>query len=310
MFRVIQRFSLIQAKIGLLVNKNRIIHILLGKGTSNNEESLARIRVMLEPDFGESQFQQLFNDGLIRRLQIFGLQPIIPTLRQERDLGWDTGLNIPGLQVPDPSQKNCNLFLQYKLSKEIKGRSGGQWHHWQQPYFKFEIVKWKNAGHPGGNYPDFHQYRALKQLADNGYLTFYVPNNTLDLEELLDWANNNTIVDNNPVLDIRKITHEHLVVTFLKDSDYYFLDSNPEKTSKTALHTFAKEVLMASKRTSITEDVKLLPGLLSEYETFSKVYKLRVSEVKPKRIEGEWFILYQTISQVLGLVWLKLHANN
>lgn len=86
---------------------------------------------MIEPDFGELQFQQLFNDELIDRLPVFGIQPIIPTLPEEKYLGWDSGFNIPGLKLPDPLQKNCNLFLQYKLSKIVIGSQGGQRHYWR-----------------------------------------------------------------------------------------------------------------------------------------------------------------------------------
>jgi hypothetical protein len=72
---------------------------------------------VIEPDFGELQFQQLFNNELVHKLPFSGIQPIIPTQPEEKDLGWDTGFNIPGFEPPDPSQKNCNLFLQYKLAK-------------------------------------------------------------------------------------------------------------------------------------------------------------------------------------------------
>ena len=182
---------------------------------------------MKEPDFGESQLQQLFNNEFTRKLSAFGIQPIIPTLRQEKELAWDTGFYIPGLKLPNPNQKNCNLFIQYKLSKVIESRQGGQWHYWQQPYFRFDIARWKNAGHPKGNYPDFQQYDALKNLASAGYPSFYVTNRTLNLGELLYWANNNLITDNNPALDIRGVSTQHIVATFTETSMRFPEQSGP-----------------------------------------------------------------------------------
>ncbi len=262
---------------------------------------------MIEPDFGEFQFQQLFNNELVHKLPVSGIQPIIPTQPKEKDLGWDTGFNIPGFKLPDPSQKNCNLFLQYKIAKIIVGLRGGQWHYWHESYFKFDIARWKSAGHPGGNYPDFHQYDALKNLADNGYPTFYAPNHTVELEELLNWANTNTVTDRNLALNIKDINRQHLVVTFLKDSDHFFLDSDPEKMAKMTLSpNTVREVLVSAKKTSLKEDLDAIPKLLLEYKPFSITYETRCREIKLDRVELEWLLLYVTLSHVFGLVWWKL----
>lgn len=262
---------------------------------------------MIETDFGESQFQQLFNNELVHRLRISGIQPIIPTQPEEKDLGWDTGFNILGFKLPDPSQKNCNVFLQYKIAKIIVGPRGGQWHHWQEPYFKFDIARWRNAGHPGGNYPDFHQYDALKNLADNGYPTFYIPNHTVELEELLNWANSRTVIDHNSALDVRKIRRQHLAATFLRDSAHFFLDSDPEKVTKSVLAPDAvKEVLAGARRTSLEDDLDAIPKLLLEYEPFSMVYETRLRQIKPELVELRWLLLFVTLSVVLGVVWWKL----
>jgi hypothetical protein len=262
---------------------------------------------MIEPDFGEFQFLQLFNNELIHGLRVSGIQPIIPTQREEKDLGWDTGFRIPGLKLPDPSQKNCNLFLQYKIAKIIVGSQGRQWHYWRQSYFKFDIARWKSVGHPGGNYPDFHQYDALKNLVDNGYPTFYVPNHTVEVEELLNWANNNTIIDYNLALDIRHINRQHLAATFLKDSDHFFLDSDPEEIAKLVMSPDAvKEVLVSAKKTSLEEDLDAIPKLLLKYKPFSIIYETRFQKIKPGLIESRWLLLYVTLSTVFGLVWWKL----
>lgn len=168
---------------------------------------------------------------------------------------------------------------------------------------------WKNTGHPGGNYPDFHQYEALKTLASNGYPTFYVPNHTVDLDELLDWANSKVLIDYNQVLDVGGISDYHLVATFLRDSDHFFLDSDPEKAYKMVILSDAlREVLITARKTSLQEDVDIMPRLLSEYKAFSKLYELRRREAKLDRIETEWLLLYHTLIQTLGLVWWKLQV--
>lgn len=262
---------------------------------------------MVEPDFGEFQFLQLFNNELVHKLRVSGIQPIIPTQREEKELGWDTGFRIPSLKLPNSSQKNCNLFLQYKIAKMIVGSQGRQWHYWHESYFKFDIARWKNVGHPRGNYPDFHQYDALKDLADNGYPTFYIPNNTLELEELLNWTNNSTITDHNPVLDIGHINRQHLAATFLKGSDRFFLDSDPEKIAKSVMSPDAvSEVLVSARKTSLEEDIAAIPKLLLKYKPFSIIYETRSQEIEPDLTELRWLLLYVTLSIVFGLVWLKL----
>lgn len=264
---------------------------------------------MIEPDFGEFQLQQLFNNELARKLPAFGIQPIIPTQPEEKDLGWDTGFYIPGLKTPDPLQKNCNLFLQYKLSKIVIGSQGGQWRYWRRPYFRFRIAMWKNTGHPGGNYPDFHQYEALKRLADNGYPTFYVTNSTVDLGELIAWANSKVLTDHNPTLDIRNISDRHIVATFTDDSNHFFLDSNPEKLPKMQIPSkVLKETLTQGVRTSLREDLDIVPKLLSEHDIFISTFEARRRETKLDRIETEWLLLYNTLIQTLGLVWWKLQV--
>lgn len=260
---------------------------------------------MFEPDFGELQLQQLFNAELITRLPAMGIQPIVPTLHEEHYLGWDTGFYVPGLKLPDPSQKNCNLFLQYKLSVLIEGRRGKQYGYWGQPYFRFNIPHWKSPGHPGRGYPDFHQYDALKNLADNGFATFYVTNHTLDLVELLDWANNRVVIDMNPTLDIAQINGQHLCATFTRESDHYFVDSEPEKTAKNLLDTM-EETILKGRGTSLNEDIDIIPGLLMEHEIFKGAYQLMEEQMRPQTIESKWLILHYVIFQTLGLMWWKL----
>jgi len=260
---------------------------------------------MINPDFGESQLQQLFNAELITKLPAAGIQPIVPKPHEEQYLGWDTGFYISGLKPPDQNQKNCNLFLQYKLSVVIEGPRGNEWNYWRQPYFRFDIPHWKSPGYGRHQYPDFHQYDALKNLAANGFPTFYVTNHTVDLDELLRWANNKVIVDSNPALDIHEINGRHLVATFTEESDYYLLATEPEKATTVSLDSM-KGIILKARRTSLKEDIDIIPRLLVEHEVFTKLYQLEKKERKIDTIESEWLLLHHIIFRVLGLNWWKL----
>lgn len=260
---------------------------------------------MIAPDFGELQLQQLFNAELINKLPLQGIQPIVPTSHEEQYLGWDSGFYVPGLKLPDPSQKNCNLFLQYKLSIIIEGPRGNEWSYWGRPYFRFDIPHWKSPGYRRRQYPDFHQYDALKNLAKSGFPTFYVTNHTVDLDELLDWANNRVILDRNPALDIGKINGYHLVATFTEDSEYYLLASEPEKTVKASLDTI-KGVILKAPRTSLKEDIDIIPRVLAEHKLFTELYHLQKKEREIDTIESEWLLLRHIIFLVLHLTWWKL----
>ena len=78
---------------------------------------------MLEPDFGEHQLQYFIVSELANLLHIPHKQPIVPTPHEEKTLGWDAGFNIPFLKLPNTNQKNCNLFLQFKLLRQNTCRS-------------------------------------------------------------------------------------------------------------------------------------------------------------------------------------------
>lgn len=262
----------------------------------------------MKSDFCEQQFQQLFNNEFTNILFGMGIQPIIPTPWQEYFLGWDTGYNMPNLGLPIPSQKYCNLFLQYKLAEMIDDPRGGQWDHWNGPYLRFHIPHWKSPGHPGRKYPDFHQYHALRKIAEKGYPVFYVTNHTINLSELLKWANNRSIIDKCPALHVGYIDEEHLLATFIESSSHYFLHSQPKEVSSTKIGIH-KEIFFESPMTSFEEDLVVFPKIFSEHDIFSKEYDLRKRQMIEEPIESRWILLHQTISQVIGVNWWKLDTK-
>jgi hypothetical protein len=224
---------------------------------------------LLKADFSEQQFQQWFNNEFANKLSGMGIQPIIPTPWQEYFWGWDTGYRMPNLGLPIPSQKYCNLFLQYKLAEMIDDTRGGQWHHWNGPYLRFHIPHWKSPGHPGRKYPDFHQYYALRNLVNKGYPVFYVTNHTIDLLELLKWANLAIIIDKCPALHVGYINQEHFLATFIESSSRYFLHSQPKEVSSTNLGV-QKEIFLESPVTSLEEDLDIFPKIFSNTIFFPK----------------------------------------
>lgn len=92
---------------------------------------------MIEPNFGEGQLQQCVNSEIAARaLYAYGTwcHPVIITLPEELDLGWDSGFFLPWVLIP-ASTKNlgCNFFVQYKLSVLLEGPRGGQFSDWGEP---------------------------------------------------------------------------------------------------------------------------------------------------------------------------------
>jgi hypothetical protein len=191
----------------------------------------------------------------------------------------------------------------------VRSHQGNQWSYWQQPYFKFNIAHWKNAGYPGGNYPDYHQYDALKCLANNAYPVFYVTNQTLELTELLVWANTDAITNNSPALDVRTISNQHVVATFTVPSGEFFLDSEPEKARKVQIpgQDFI-DIIQAVEKTSFKEDLNRIPNLLSEDKGFADTYRRRQTIAKTDNIESQWLVLHNTILNVFDLFWWKLRV--
>lgn len=98
---------------------------------------------MLEPNFSESQFQQIVNTEIV--MQLFAqkkirFHPIVLSLREEFLHGWDSGFYFPWLPIPPHTDENgCNFFIQYKLSKQIEGNKGREYNIWHAPYLRFHI---------------------------------------------------------------------------------------------------------------------------------------------------------------------------
>jgi len=99
---------------------------------------------MLLPNFSESQLQTVCNTEFCKLLG-GGVYPIVPSLNEEKNLGWDSGFII-GTSSPAPNQKGCNFFVQYKLGTLIEGPRGAQYINWYEPYFRLQIPHTKRNG--------------------------------------------------------------------------------------------------------------------------------------------------------------------
>jgi hypothetical protein len=85
--------------------------------------------------------------------------------------------------------------------------NGKQYDAWGQPYFRFPIP---HSVKQGGRYiKDFHQWDALKSLAQAGYATFYATNHVLERNQLFDLAAQRRLLDSVPFLDVSVVTERH-----------------------------------------------------------------------------------------------------
>lgn len=224
---------------------------------------------MREPNFSESQLQQAVNAVLIRFIaEQTGTYPFahVPSLFDERDLGWDTGFYFHWIEnsmcFPNPDQQGCNFFIQYKLSGLLTSSGAKEWPYWGEEYFRFKIPHVKKNS-LGKYIDDYHQWDSLRGLADQGYPTFYATNSTLSKEELIEAYNSQMLVHEIPLLDVRSINNLHKHVTFTSNSREFKLHSEIEAIEKTNFGVMVEE-LSSRESKSILETTNSLELYLRE----------------------------------------------
>src|SRR5207249_4573609 len=127
-------------------------------------------------------------------------------------------------------QLGCNFFIQYKLSVLLETPGAPQYHHWGEPYFRFQIP---HKTKQGSNYiDDYHQWDALKALGGAGYPVFYATNHVLSRDDLSLLAAQFRLLDEIPFVDIRPVVDHHRFGTFTRESNRFILLSDPEDAPK------------------------------------------------------------------------------
>lgn len=212
---------------------------------------------MLQPDFCESQLQTVCNMEICTLLGNRSF-PIIPSLVEEKELGWDSGFIISGGSTPAPDQKGCNFFIQYKLSDLLEGPRGGQYQYWNAPYFRFRIPHSRRDG--GWYYKDYHQYHRLKALSNRHYLVLYVANSVMVVQDLLQHSVHGLDAITSAV-NIADINTTHEFITYTATSNHVMLHSEPVKAPKLRVQKIS-ELIKVSPATTFEEDLLQIPKVL------------------------------------------------
>jgi len=184
---------------------------------------------MIEPNFSESQLQQLVNTEITMYLfsstgKIYNAK--IVSLIDEYGLGWDTAYYFPWLLTPKSSnQKGCNFFIQYKLSEKLENR-GGQYSYWNCPYLRFHIPHHSKDETSGRYFDDYHQFDSMKTLSNQGFSAYYTTNHIVYADELFKLATNRNLMKTIPFLDVSEIQGHHSKVSFSPNSNYFLLHSD------------------------------------------------------------------------------------
>jgi hypothetical protein len=220
---------------------------------------------MLEPDFGEAQLQQCVNTEITNRLLLSGnvfVLAVVLTLPEEAILGWDSAFYLPWLaNAPSQVHRGCNFFIQYKLSVLYEGISATQYDCWDEPYFRFKIPHTMKSGKRYVS--DYHQFEALRKLANAHYPVFYATNHVLLREELFQLAADRRLLDEIPLLDVAPLRKHHRFVTFTEASHHFLLHSDPKKFGK-ANAEIVEAQLKQHRSTALAEDNETTFALLSE----------------------------------------------
>lgn len=238
--------------------------------------------------------------------------PIIISLIEEYDLGWDTAFFFPWLSMPPhPDNRGCNFFIQYKLSELIEGHRAREWSHWNEHYFRFQIPYSTKDTITHRYYDDYNQFDHLKDLANMGYYVYYFTNHVLRDRDLFHMASDQQLLDEIPILDVSDINGYHKKVTFTKDSPYFLLHSKLEEIKMLNWEKLI-DTIKKSDGTSLFKDVEVLKKFIYrlEEETYQKggfreeIMKFADWPKREKTI-GEATIISKYLKRNLDLYWFK-----
>lgn len=227
---------------------------------------------MIEANYSESQLQQLINTEIT--LRIFRGRGIIPIpividLVEEFGLGWDTAFHFPWLHFPPNARhRGANFFIQYKLSDEIEGRNGKHYKKWNEPYLRFFIP------HKKRNILDYHQYDRLREIASAGYPVYYATNQVMSFADLRTLAQQMSLLDQTPFLNVNNINDYHKEVTFTRDSAHFLLHSEIEKSNKT---TWENIYINDKSKYTLGETIDFLSKVLINEEERQTTENSRIS---------------------------------
>jgi hypothetical protein len=233
----------------------------------------------------------------------------IPSLPEEKILGWDSAFCFPWLNPPNANHNyGCNFFIQYKLSELCKCRRSNQWDSWRSPYFRFMIPH--NKRRNGINSLCFDQYKVLKKLSED-YLVYYVTCETIERSELFQWSEAGELLRHSPTLSVSDINNQdqHIFATYSADSnnmqnDFFILHSNSEKVKKQDMMILLKE-LLECKKVKIEFTIKNLSNLIIDFEKKNTLNSFQKQFNKLNSIDGrgEHFWTSWLISKYLKIYY-------
>lgn len=261
----------------------------------------------METNYSESQLQQLINTEITLRIfQDRGIVPvpILVNLVEEFSLGWDTAFYFPWLTFPPhDGHRGANFFIQYKLSDEIKSRSGKYYDEWNEAYLRFFIPHRAKSKHI-----DYHQYDKLKELANAGYSVYYATNQVMAFDELKTLASQIRLLDQTPFLNVNDIDDYHKEVTFTRTSDHFLLHSEIEKSNKTTWENIYRK---ENDKFTLRETIDFLSKVLNREEEARKTDNNQISfSYQYSRVNNSGQDSIKIIRQsYLVSFYLKLYLN-
>lgn len=205
---------------------------------------------MSSANFSESQLQEAVNISIVDFIKDSTgdkLLPLIPSLILEKDLGWDTGFDIK--QLAKKATDGANFFIQYKLSTYQTRSNSNEWKYWNKKYFRFKIPH---------NKKDFHQWNALKDLANKQYPVYYATNATIKFKELESDYKSDLLLGKTPFLDVRDIKKKHFYVTFTNSSNYFYLHSEIEEVDQLTFSSILKSLQNIKGGSMYEQSIKLI----------------------------------------------------
>jgi hypothetical protein len=273
---------------------------------------------MVEPNFSESQLQSMVNTEIVlNSLRDRGhyVIPIIISLVEEYDLGWDTGFYFPWILRPGSSNhRGCNFFLQFKLANLIEGPRGGQYSCWHDAYLRFQLPHNSKDENTQQHFLDFHQYHRLRNIATQNYPVYYVANSVLYERELIALAQRRELLSETPFFDISAIDSEHRYLTYTRESQHGFLHSEPKQIKKIKWAEIIESYTEA-RATALESDIKVLIEPIRNFEREMEISEQRridyifqrIEEVVPAvaRAEAKAGILAGRLRTYFNLDWHK-----
>lgn len=288
----------------------------------------------MQPKYEEKTFESYFNTELDRRASIYfpfgqvqegGIGADASAFSQNRWLWWRLGypfLLTPfrgvdlrevademethiGREIKNIPSIKANLFFQYKRPEFITSKSGSEWPHWNQKYFRYDIYK--------------EQQELLIHLASKfgtKALVLYASPALESVNDLVNAKQRKCLIENTNFRPATELTGHHRN-TYIKSGTHSIACSDPERMERfdllRKLETLSDNINVNNSE-GVIETASLVRSVAMRDSIIGAAYRRELNSYTDEGLDS-YSLLYSIVSmsvfrELSGIQWVLAIDSN